>query len=179
LDTDRYNKSLCDLCDEEDHFVRNCPDLKRAAKLLQNYKRNQENLKQRTWSKMIPTDHFKDRKRGKGNNKHGRSKKSEAYIADEDSASNISSECNDESNNHTDTLVEICHLSKESIRKVIPSKWLSDIGASSHMSDQPFLFRNFERIKMQINKVNGGVMYCNQMDTLDVIFKDGLRMTFD
>jgi hypothetical protein len=43
------------------------------------------------------------------------------YIADEDSSSDISSEC-DDSENDTDALVEVCHLSKESIRKAIPSE---------------------------------------------------------
>jgi hypothetical protein len=65
---------------------------------------------------MTPTDHFNDRKLAK-DKKHSRSKKSKAYIADKDSASNISSECNDDSDNDTDTLVEVCHLSKESIKK--------------------------------------------------------------
>jgi hypothetical protein len=53
---DSRNKYSCDLCDKEDHFVCNCPDLKRAAKLLQSYKRNQEYLKKRTRSKTTPTN---------------------------------------------------------------------------------------------------------------------------
>jgi hypothetical protein len=118
--------------------------LKRAAKLLQRYKHNQENLKKRTRSKTIPTNHSSDRKLEQANKKHARSKKRQAYIADEDSASDISSSHSDDSENDTDALVEVCHLSKESIRKAIPSEWLADTGASSHMSDQPVLFRNFE-----------------------------------
>jgi hypothetical protein len=83
------------------------------------------------------------------------------YIADEDSASDISLECDDDSGNDTDALVEVCHLSKESIGKAVPSEWLADTGASSHMSDQPLLYRNFERINRRIIEVGGGVMYCN------------------
>jgi hypothetical protein len=118
--------------------------LKRAAKLLQSYKRNQENLKRQTRSKTTPTNHSSDHKFDQANKKHARSKKRQAYIADEDSASDISSECVDDSENDTDALVEVCHLSKESIRKAIPSDWLADTGASSYMSEQPLLFRNFE-----------------------------------
>jgi hypothetical protein len=156
--------------------VRNCPDMKRAAKPLQSYKRNQKNLKKHTRSKMTPTDHFSNRNQAK-DKKHSRSKKYDAYIADEDSTSNISSECNDDSDNDTDTLVEVCHLSRESIKKAIPSEWLGDTGALSHMSNQPLLFRNFKRIKKRIIKVGGGVMYCNRKGTVDVICKDGSRMT--
>jgi hypothetical protein len=125
LDPAMHKKYLCDLCDKEDHFVRNCPDLKRAAKLLRSYKRNQRNLNNHTRSKMTPTDHFNDSKLAKDNKKNIRSKKSKAYIADEDSASNVSSECNDDSDNDTDALVNVCYLSKECIKKAIPSE-LSD-----------------------------------------------------
>jgi hypothetical protein len=127
-------------------------------------------------SKTTPTNHSSDRKLDQANKKHARSKKRQAYIADEDSASDISSEC-DDSENDTDALVEVCHLSKESIRMAIPSEWLADTGGSSHMSDQPLLFRNFERINKRIIKVGGGVMYCNHKGTVDVVCKDGSKMT--
>jgi hypothetical protein len=81
LDPDRRKKHSCDLCNKEDDFVHNCPDMKRAAKFLQSYKRNQKNLKKHTQSKMTPTDHFNDHKLAKNKN-YCRSKKSEAYIAD-------------------------------------------------------------------------------------------------
>jgi hypothetical protein len=60
--------------------------------------------------------------------------KRQAYIADEDCSSDISSKCDDDSENATDALVEVCHLSKESIRTVIPTEWLADTSPSSHMS---------------------------------------------
>jgi hypothetical protein len=46
----------------------------------------------------------------------------QVYIADEDSSSDISSECDDNSENDTDALVEVCNLSKESMRNAIPSE---------------------------------------------------------
>jgi hypothetical protein len=37
----------------------------------------------------------------------------QAYIADKDSSSDTSSDYDDDSENHTDALVEVCCLSKE------------------------------------------------------------------
>jgi hypothetical protein len=99
------------------------------------------------------------------------------YIADENFSSDISSECDNNSENDTNPLVEVYHLSKESIRKAIPSKCLADPGASSNMSDQPLLFWNFEGINKKIINVSGEVMYCNDKGTVDVVCKDGLKMT--
>jgi hypothetical protein len=96
--------------------------LKRAAKLLQSYKRNHENLKKQTRSKMTPTNYSSDRKLEQANQKHARSKKRRTYFADEDSASDISSECDDDTENDTDALVDVCNLSKESIGKAPPSE---------------------------------------------------------
>jgi hypothetical protein len=45
------------------------------------------------------------------------------------------------------------------------------------MSDQPLLFRNFEPINKRIIKVGGGVMYCNHKGRVDVVCKDGSKMT--
>jgi hypothetical protein len=86
---------------------------------------------------MTPTNYSSDRKLEQPNKKYTQSKKRQAYIADEDSFSDISSECDDNSENDTDILVKISYLSKESIRKAIPSEWLADTGALSHMSNQP------------------------------------------
>jgi hypothetical protein len=41
----------------------------------------------------------------------------------------------DNSENDTDALVEVCHLSKELIRKGSLSEWLRDTATSSHISD--------------------------------------------
>jgi hypothetical protein len=102
--------------------------LKRAAKLLQSYKCNEENLKKQSRSKTTPTNYSSDRKLDHANGEDARSRKRQVYIVDEDSASDISSECDDDSENDTEPLVEVCHLSKESIRKAIPSKWNADTG---------------------------------------------------
>jgi hypothetical protein len=72
---DSRNKYSSDVCDMEDHFVCNCPDLNRPAKLLQSYKGNQGNLKKRTRSKRTPTNHSSDCKLEQANNKHARSRK--------------------------------------------------------------------------------------------------------
>jgi hypothetical protein len=45
------------------------------------------------------------------------------------------------------------------------------------MSDQPLLFRNFERINKRIIPVSSGVTYCNYMGMVDVVCKDGSKRT--
>jgi hypothetical protein len=75
----------------------------------------------RTQSKTTPPNHSSDRKLQQPNTKNLRPKKWQANIADEDSYSHISSECDDDSDNNTNAFVEVCHLSMESIRNAIPT----------------------------------------------------------
>jgi hypothetical protein len=65
---------------------------------------------------MTPTNHSSDRKLEQANKKHARSTKRQVYIADKDSASDISSSHSDDREHDTDALVEVYHLSTESIR---------------------------------------------------------------
>jgi hypothetical protein len=68
---------------------------------------------------MIPTNHSSDYKLEQANKIYARSKKRQVYSPDDDSAFDISLECDNNSDNDINILVKICHLSKESIRKAI------------------------------------------------------------
>jgi hypothetical protein len=104
---------------------------------------------------MTTTNDSSNRKLDQPNKRYPGSNKWQAYIADEDSTSGISSKCDYNNDYDTDALVEICNLSRESIRTAIPSEWLADSGSLSHMSDHLVFFRNFEQIIKQIIKVGG------------------------
>jgi hypothetical protein len=116
---------------------------------------NLENIKKRTVSKTTTTNDSSDQKLEYPNKRYHRSKKRQVYSAEEDSTSNISSKCDDDSDYDTDALVEICNLCKGSIGMAIPSESRVDSGSLSHISDQPVLFTIFEPIIKQIIKVDG------------------------
>ncbi|KAI0999756.1 hypothetical protein K3495_g8444 [Podosphaera aphanis] len=70
---------------------------------------------------------------------------------------------------------EVCNLSQEDIRKIAPS-WPAEIGASSHMSDIPSLFRHLKSTKLRRIQVGGGVLYSDAKGTVKVACEDSSSM---
>jgi hypothetical protein len=59
----------------------------------------------------------------------------------------------------------------------IPSEWLANTQPSLKISDQSVLIKNFEQINKRIINIGGGVIYCNHNGIVDVLCKDGSKMT--
>lgn len=163
VDTPSRSKFTCHLCREEGHMVRDCLQLPKAQRYLERCKvqrsrRSKEASKTTTTNKKpFPT-----------------SKKTRAHFADNDSEENHSDyQSVDED---AESEAEECHISKDRISKANSTEWYADTGASSHMSDQLSLFRNLKSIRLRIVRVGGGVMYCRQKGTVNVVCKDGSRM---
>ncbi|KAF7574375.1 hypothetical protein PtrM4_059980 [Pyrenophora tritici-repentis] len=125
----------CFLCDGA-HGVRDCPRRERARKLLKEYDAKK--------SSKPPIKTLKQR------NSHKKTGK--AYGAEE--VNSESDELSETSDSEPEE-IETCRLSKDIVGKASPSTWAADTGASSHMSDQPSLFRRMIKIKRRLVRVGG------------------------
>ena len=158
----------CRLCDEC-HFLRKCPNLGKARELFKEY-RAQTRKKKKTSSTTSSKLPAKTTTQKSWNKKTGK-----AYGAEEDSDSDSESESEslDEMSDSEEEGMETCRLSKDVVGKASPSTWAGDTGASSHMSDQPSLFRRMTKIKRRTVRVGGGELYTDWKGEAQVICKDG------
>ncbi|KAI1507284.1 Retrotran-gag-2 domain containing protein [Pyrenophora tritici-repentis] len=143
----------CFLCDGA-HGVRDCPRRERARKLLKEYDAKK--------SSKPPIKTLKQR------NSHKKTGK--AYGAEE--VNSESDELSETSDSEPEE-IETCRLSKDIVGKASPSTWAADTGASSHMSDQPSLFRRMIKIKRRLVRVGGGELYADWKGEAQVVCKDG------
>jgi hypothetical protein len=81
---------------------------------------------------------------------------------------------NNRISNDDDEILEACNLSYDDIGKVTPFSWLADTGASSHMSDQPSIFRRIIFIIHRWIQVRGEVLYSDTKETVDLTCNDHL-----
>src|SRR5436190_14582085 len=136
------------------HFVANCPELEMAGKLLRKYHHEQARAKAKTEKKA----QFDNRSASKAKSsswtqsssktpsKKPDAKKSHGYNANVESNTSTSAESISDSEPEEE-IVETAAFTKDLLGKAIPSEWPADTGASSHMSDQPNLFRQLIPIK--------------------------------
>ena len=155
----------CLLC-KGAHRVLNCRHLDLAGKLLRKHLREEKRTK-KTGSRFPPPGGENQKRVATSTRTAAKSStrkltKQNGLIADandtEDSDSETcsSSSLNSNSNDDEGTAIEHAQISKESISKAPPSSWASDSAASSHMSDQPSIFRHMTQIKRRLIKVGGG-----------------------
>src|SRR5438045_2688328 len=102
-------------------------------------------------------------------------KKSHGYNANVESNTSTSAESISDSEPE-EQIVETAAFTKDLLGKAIPSEWPADTGASSHMSDQPNLFRQLILIKRRMVKVGVGVLYANHKVTANLVCQDGSSM---
>jgi hypothetical protein len=69
--------------------------------------------------------------------------KATTFLSNDNSETSLNSTSSD----NDDGILEVCNLSHDDISKVTPFSWPTDTGASSHMSDQPSIFRQIILIK--------------------------------
>jgi hypothetical protein len=164
--------STCYLCDSTEHFGAKCTwlesakefvrDKKKAVRFKESQSRSQPRSRSHSRSRatsstrdrLIPTT----RPNLKTTLKKSSSPRVKTYVADADDSGSVNSAdesdvSSDEEREETD---EVCQLSKELIRKATPSIWPADTGATSHMSDQPNLFRQLIPIECRSIAVRGG-----------------------
>lgn len=178
-ESEHSDKYQCYLCDGR-HLMRNCKNLARARRLLKEYKQDKASGKSRSQHQTNRTAKpatEETLRKGYGKDKavnrktHGYSAESkrsyyESDYSTSDNTDNTASDLEEE-------VIETCGVSKEVTCKITPSSWASDTGASSHMSDQPSLFRRLIPIKRRTIKVGGGQLYAWYTGTVDIVCKDG------
>jgi hypothetical protein len=130
----------CYLCDEP-HYMRDCSKLVKARKLLRECEAEKKRRKEKLSFPKLSKPPVKP---GKSNKRTGK-----AYGAEE-AKSESELETSTNISDSEDEEIETCRLSKDILGKASPSTWAGDTGASSHMSDQPSLFRRMIKIKRRL-----------------------------
>jgi len=154
----------CYLCDEP-HYMRDCTKLVKARKLLREYEAEKKKKKKKKMSSpKLPDPPVKPRKSNKRTGK--------AYGAEE-ARSESELETSTDTSDSEDSEIETCRLSKDILGKASPSTWAGDTGASSHMSDQPSLFRRMIKIRRRLVRVGGGELHADWKGEAQMVCKDG------
>lgn len=83
---------------------------------------------------------------------------------------------NDSSSGDESEECEHAQISRALISKATPSTWISDTGASSHMSDQWSLFRSLNDISRTTIIVGGGKLFSEAKRCVKLICKNGSLM---
>lgn len=148
----------CYICDRR-HFIKACPFMEVARSAVQDYIRQEKLMKKH---KLKPLPNSRNSPRPSILPKHKNRtdlKKSRAYEAlsqsDSDTEASLTSDESDE--------CEHAQISRALISKATPSTWVSDTGASSHMSDQISLFRSLKPIPRRTIIVGGGKLYASTL----------------
>lgn len=171
-DSRRKYNTVCLLCDEN-HYIRNCPNIPRARKLILEYRKNQKKNSSEVKDAKVEKKHFSSSKHAsKFKHKHT-TNRSKAYAAkSNDEVSDSEHDSETESTSST----ESCALSTSNLSKADPSSWIVDTGASSHMTDQRSNFRSLKRVWTKGVKVGGGVLRCNYIGEAELKCRDGSSM---
>ena len=147
----------CYLCEEHDHFVRECTWLKvfQATTKATNARR----IKTRFWKLVVECKNEMFVKRdNKTKEKSDRKNKTYAAKDQESDTKDSQIEKNDEE--------KICALFEELHNKILKNFWMKNIDVFSHMIDQLRLFSdNMNVIKRRIIRVEEKVLYSNQCET--------------
>lgn len=166
-------KLECYICGEE-HLARDCAWRGRLHELIQSKERPTKRTgrkSRQSRSKGSPSRP----QRGKNSTRRykpdkSKPKKRHAYAAESEPQSG--SDSDDESSDTEEE--EVVATSREIIGKILPSDWIADSGASSHMTDQLQLFRKpLEIIKRRAVKVGGGRLYTYRKGTVEMRMKNG------
>lgn len=160
---DATSSIQCYLCDKP-HYMRDCSKLAKARKLLRVYEAEKKQRKKKLSSPKLSELPFEPRR---SNIRTGK-----AYGAEE-ARSESEAEISTNTSDSEDEEIEKCCLSKDILGKASPSTWAGDTGASSHMSDQPLLFRRMTKIKRRLVRVGGGELYADWKGEAQVVCEDG------
>ena len=155
-------KIRCFLCNKKEHFYSDCKSFTFIHKLLKTGF---------TYSDLITSVkgflQNKKKKRDKQRQRAHVAQNNESSSSDTEQVSDI------EQVEETEDIEEICALFKDITSKIPQDQWISDTGASSHMTDQLQLFSEpLASIKRRTIKVEGGKLYSDQCSTAVMCAKD-------
>ena len=147
----------CYLCEEHDHFARECTWLKVFQAITKAT--NARRVKAHLWKLVVECKNEMFVKRdNKTKEKSDRKNKTYAAKDQESDTKDSQIEKNDEE--------KICALFEELHNKILKNFWMKNIDVFSHMIDQLRLFSdNMNVIKRRIIRVEEKVLYSNQCET--------------
>ena len=156
---DHQHKLKCWACKAHGHLVRDCPmlsELQTIVKKLSSASLQMEKTKNRESSSGRPRKGKARPVRDKDTSKNTFHHRHKGHIADNDlSDADTESSSPDSSELDEDEIEEVAAHSQD-LSKVPPSLWVSDTGATAHMTDQHQLFRLLAPVKWCTIKVGGG-----------------------
>ena len=160
----RSAERTCYLCGGERHQVRDC-ELWRglAAVARREIHRAQNQKPQKGSRKPFRKSHST---KPKGHEK--------GHVANSESEGSWEDKGSESSSDESSTDEEYAAISRDAIGKIPRSRWAADSGATSHMTDQPNLFRGpLTTIPCRTIRVGGGKLYSNQMGIVEMRAESG------
>ena len=163
----RSNERTCYLCGKKRHQVRDCELWEGLAAIARREIRRAKN--QTTQKGSRKSSHKSHGTKAKGYDKgHVANSESEGSREDKDKGSESSSD------DELSTDEEYAAISRDAISKIPRSRWAADSGATSHMTDQPCLFRGpLISIPRRTIRVRGGKLYSNQIGVVEMRAESG------
>jgi len=64
-------------------------------------------------------------------------------------------------------------ISKKALRKISKHKWLADTGATSHITDDPSIYRSPLELYHRVIQVGGGKLYSTYRGIAEMVLTDG------
>lgn len=187
----RAGPITCHLC-EGPHFIKDCPGFQTAKQAVKNTNKGDKprKLSQRRQSpprRRAASPSFDDlfkvmkelAKKFDGDRKKPPRHFKRAHASQEDSQPQ-SSQSNSESPSEDDEIDEVAHSTVEAKGKYPSSEWLLDSCASSHMTDQPSLFRTLVPLeKAKWIKVGGGFIKATHVGNAVMGGKSGRQIVLE
>jgi hypothetical protein len=146
------HKVLCHFCEQE-HYKNKCELREHLTAMVSDFRLSRARKEKKSSSKQ----HFK-----------GKHEKGLAADDNDSSSSNGTTPEATEPESSEDE--EVCHFSKDKASCKIPkSNWCSDSGCTTHMTDDPNLFRGaMAKVKRRTVKVGGGKLYADFMGVVEM-----------
>lgn len=173
----------CFLCNGSDHQMRSCPYMSAAKRTANQERRSQTESRkstdqistQSTKISQLESQISNLAKEIKSLRAEKRSKK--AYLAESTGKDIISDGTSVSSEDDQEGTVETATFCKENVSTILQDKWISDSGASSHMTDNLTLFSNPPtQIRQVTITVGGGKLYSNRRGEVGIQGKDKARI---
>ena len=165
------HRLTCWACKTHGHLVRDCPTLSQLqtiVKKLSSASLRMEKTKNRESSSRRPAKGKAKSVKDKNTSANTSRRRHKGHVASNDpSDADTESSSPDSSESDEDEVEEVAAHSQD-LGKVPPSLWVSDTGATAHMTDQRQLFRSLAPVKRRTIRVGGGKLYSWHMGVCEL-----------
>ena len=182
-DSDSYRKLACWACKAKGHLARECPmlsQLQTIVKKLSSASLQSENSRSRETSSLRTGKDKNKSAKGRSTSAKGRkapatalNRRHKGHVAENESSDADTELSNSDSSDHENDEIEEVAAHSQDLGKVPPSLWVSDTGATAHMTDQRQLFRSLTPVKRRTIRVGGGKLYSWHMGVCELRVPSG------